>query len=69
MELEVSGQIGPGEVPDPIYGVLDGVVEVVDDADVEATGEQLQHGVGPDEAGPTRHQDALRLALRSHYNQ
>lgn len=66
VELEVAGEVGAGEVPDAIDGVLDGVVEVVDDGDVEPLEQQLQHRVGPYEPGPTRHQDALPFALRSH---
>lgn len=69
MEMEVLGQIRAGQSPHPVDGLLDGVVEVVDDGDAESLPKELEHGVGADEAGPSRHQYALAFRQGTHWKE
>lgn len=62
-EAEVLGELGAREDADAVDGLRDRVVEVVDDGDEETLLEELEHGVRPDEASASRHEDAPLLLL------
>ena len=70
MECEILRKFGPGETPDAINSLLDGVVEVVDDGDPEPLFQELQHCVGADEPGTAGHQDiAILIGYRHRSHQ
>lgn len=56
---EVAAGVG-GELGDALDGELGGIVEVVDDGDVEAAVEELEDGVAADVAGAAGDQNVLR---------
>jgi len=56
-ECEVVGKVRTNKTANPVNGFDDGVVEVVDYGNPETLLEKLKHGVGSDEARPTRHQN------------
>ena len=64
MEVKLLGERGSHQVPDPINGLDDWVVEVVDDRHREPLHQELNRRVASDEPRPAGHQDRL---LRGHH--
>lgn len=65
MEFEFLGELRTHELSNPIDGLGDRVVEIVDDGDPEPIFQELNHGVGANETSPTGHKNGL--SRRTHF--
>lgn len=64
MEIEILGELGADQLPDSVKSFFDGIVEVVQDRDLEALSEQLHHRVWADKASAPGHQNPV---FRTHF--
>lgn len=58
-ELEVFGEVRANDFTDTVDGFHAGIIEIVDDGDMEAVMEKLNHRVSADEAGTAGDQNLL----------
>lgn len=53
MESKVARSTRAGQIPDPVDGILDGIIEIVDDGDSVTFVQELKNRVGTNKTCPT----------------
>ena len=59
IDVKIEGEMGCNQKLNTVESFHGGIVEVVNDGNIEALVEKLNHSVGSNESGTSSHQNAL----------